>query len=229
MKSLLMTALLLTAAAASAQLARDLEPFDALAVNAGIEAEIKRGDRHRIELTGDAEALDALEIDNEGGSLGLGFEDGAYRRLSGQQRGSVRAVVYTPSLERVVVNGGATVGSEVTWASDDFRVVANGGSELTLALDIDGEVKLVVNGGSDVRLSGAAERLKLNVNGGSEVNASALMSQRADVMANGSSQAMVHADAGLKVMANGNSDVQYTGNVTSADVRTNGGSSVSRG
>ena len=229
-KYLLPLALLAAALTAHAQdLTRELGAFTALAVNSGIQATVQQSDRHRVVLAGDAEALAAVEIEYEGASLSLSFEDGAYGRLSAAQRSSVRATVYTKALERVVVNGGARVSSDVTWRTGFLRVVANGGGELDLRVEASDGVKLVANGGADVRLAGTTAEFSLNVNGGADVDASALDARRAEVMANGGAEAEVQAQERLKVMANGNSEVRYTGGVTDAEVRANGGSSVRRG
>ena len=229
MKTALTLALLTSAAMAAAQIDRDLEPFTALAVNAGINATVVESDGYRLEVTGDRAALDALEIENRGGSLGLGFDDGAAGRLSAEQRSSVRATVHTPRLESAVVNGGGVLESEATWRGEGFRAVANGGAELRLAVEVSGKVSVVANGGAGVRLSGSADEFALNVNGGAEVDASGMAAESVKVMANGGSRAEVQANATLSGMANGQSRVTYRGRAPRADVRTNGGSSVARG
>ena len=229
MKSTLTLAFLTSALMASAQIDRDLRPFTAIAVNAGISATVVASDAYRLEATGDEAALAALEIENDGDGLGLGFDDDLAEGLTAQQRSSVRATIYTPRLERAVVNGGATLESEDTWAGASFRAVANGGAELGLVIETSGKASVVANGGAEVRLSGRADEFALNVNGGADVDASGLVAESVRVMANGGSEAKVHADAALSGMANGNSRVTYSGGATGTTVRTNGGSTVTRG
>ena len=231
MKSLLTLLASVSVLVAAAQVARDLSAFDALAVNEGIHAEVRQADAHRLEVTGDAEALRALEIENEDGALSLGFEEGAARRLSDRQRSSVRATVYTQALKRVVANGGAVVESEHTWATDDFRVVANGGGDVRLALRAREDVRVVANGGADVLLTGEARGLNLVVNGGAEVDATGLDCGEVEVVANGGGEAGVRAARRLKVRANGGAEVKYVGDVPAdgVDVRSNGQSEVTRG
>ena len=230
MKPLLTLALLAMPFLATAQdLTRDLDAFTALAVNSGIQATVERSDRHRVVITGDAEALSELKIENSGGSLALSFRDGATGRLSAKQRSSVRATVYARALERVAVNGGARLSSEETWRTGFLRVAANGGGALDLRAEASDGIKVIANGGADVRLAGTTAELSLNVNGGAEVDASALDAGRAEVMANGGAEAAVRARERLKVMANGHAEVRYTGAVTSPEVRMNGGASVRRG
>lgn len=230
MNYLLSLALLTAAIGASAQdLTRDLEPFTGLAVNSGIQATVEQADRHRLVVTGDPEALAALEIEQEDGHLGLGFEDERWDRLTAEQRRSVRATVYVEALERVVVNGGAAIRSAHTWRSGFFRAVANGGGELELRVEASDGVKVVANGGSEVHLAGATDELDVQGNGSAVVDASGLASRRAKVMSNGGSEVSVSADERLKVMANGGSEVSYTGAVPDAQVVSIGGSKVSRG
>ncbi len=230
MKPLLLSVLATAAlhlTAAAQDLKRDLEAFTALAVNTGLDVTIMKADRYALEVTGDAAALAELKIDSKPGTFGIGFEDNASRRLSGAQMNSVRATVYTKTLDRVVANGGAEVRSPDTWSADDFKVVTNGGAELAIAVDADA-VDLLANGGSEIKIEGRADRLKVNANGGSEVNAAGLAAERVDVMANGGSGVRVTAAENLRVMANGSADVTYGGAVTEVDVRSNGGSSITR-
>ena len=225
-----LTLILATAALAlSAQtdLKRDLEAFTSLAVNYGLDVTIVKANRYALEVTGDAAALRELKVESKPGILGISFEDDAHQRLSGAQMNSVRVTVYTKTLDRVVANGGAEVRSPDTWSADDFKVVTNGGAELAIAVDADA-VDLLANGGSEIKIEGRADRLKVKANGGSEVNAAGLAAERVDVMANGGSGVRVTAAENLRVMANGSADVTYGGAVTEVDVRSNGGSSITR-
>ncbi len=230
MKALLLSTVLATAALfvlAQSNSTRDLQAFTSVAVNSGIDLTIVRSDRYALEVTGDAEALEELKIDNDPGIFGISFRDNARDRLTSDQRNSVKATVYTKTLERVVANGGAEVRSADTWQANEFRVIANGGAELTLAVDTD-QLDLLANGGAEIECSGRTENLKVNANGGAEINAADLRATDAEVMANGGSGVRVHADERLKVTANGNADITYAGKVTDVDVRSNGGSSVKR-
>ncbi len=229
MKAFLTLVLATAVLALSAQndLNRELVAFTSVAVNYGLDVTVVKADRYALTVTGDAAALSELKIENKPGIFGITFEDNANQRLSSSQLKSVKVTVYTKTLEHVVANGGAEVRSADTWQADKFKVVINGGAELTLVVDTD-NLDLLANGGSEINCSGNAKVLKITANGGAEVNAADLRADDAQVMANGGSGVRVQADQSLKVTANGNADITYAGKATKLDVRSNGGSSITR-
>lgn len=203
--------------------------FDMVAINYGIDATIVKGAAHKVVIKADQSVLDVVKVGIEGGSLQITFDQKDWNRINrSAMRKGIQATITTPTLSGVLANGGSDVESKEQWAVGNFKVMANGGSDLTLILDVE-NLKATCNGGSDIYLSGTARNVNMTANGGSDIEAKNLMATKADVTANGAGDISINVSKTLKARANGGSDIEYYGTASNIDVRANGGSDIDRG
>lgn len=226
----LLFAVLLFAVSASAQ-SKSFAPgeFEKIAVSYGVDVTIVKGSTHAVVINADQSVLDVIKVEAEGGNLQITFDQKDWNRIGESAMGKgIQATITTPSLSGVLANGGSDIESKERWEAGSFKAMANGGSDLTLILDVE-NLDATCNGGSDLYLSGSARIVKMTANGGSDIEAEKLMTEEANLTANGAGDISINVSKKLKARANGGSDIEYYGNATMIDVRANGGSDIDRG
>lgn len=200
---------------------RPLTGFDAIEVGGGINLTLRKGDGFVVEVA--ASEDDAAKIVTEviGKTLKIS------RKTSFFSWGGGGTVYVTlPALVSLDASGGSHVRTEGTFTSDNLRLGASGGSDLTIDVAA-GVLAVEASGGSDVRLSGTARSARVQSSGGSDLNASALAADDVDVDSSGGS------DLTLGVVrqriageASGGGDVTYSGTPGSVNVSTSGGAKL---
>ena len=251
MKSLasLLCAVLLAVGSLTAQTSRsyDFADFTGVSVNAGIYASIEYGTDFSIEITGDSDDLDDLEVEVKDNTLMLSMKSSSSWWNWMKRLDKVEAVVTMPRLDRLTANGGADVRSKHRWESGDFVAKSNGGADLVFSVkaknldatsnggaDLTADIEVDYleassNGGADLDLSGTAIKASLRANGGADLTAPKLMCERVDASANGGADIVVSVSKAINASANGGADILYYGDPAEKNVSSNGGGDVTRG
>jgi len=201
---------------------RPLAGFDAIEVGGGIDLFVRKGDGFVVEVQASEE--DAAKIVTE--VVGKTLKIGRKSTLGFFHWGDGGSVYVTlPALVSLDASGGSDVKTEGTFASDNLRVGASGGSDLTIDVAA-GVLHVEASGGSDLRVSGTARSAHIESSGGSDLNASALMADEADVDSSGGSDLAIGVRQKITGEASGGSDVTYTGQPASVSVNTSGGAEL---
>lgn len=216
---------ILLSASANAQEreSRPLAGFDAVEVGGGIDLFLRQGTGFVVEVEADDE--EAAEIVTE--VLGKTLE---IRRKSSFKffgwSGDLGPVHVTlPALVSLTASGGSDVKTEGTFTGDNLKVVASGGSDVVIDVSA-GTVDVQASGGSDLTLTGSARSASVQSSGGSDLNASRFTADEAQVQSSGGSDLSIAVREKISGDASGGSDVTYTGQPSSVNVNTSGGSDV---
>jgi hypothetical protein len=199
---------------------RPLTGFDAIEVGGGIDLVVRKGDAFVVEVV--ASEDDAAKIVTEviDKTLQIKRKSNFFDWSGG---GTVNVTM--PTLVSLDASGGSDVKTEGTFASDNLRIAASGGSDLTIDVAA-GALQLEASGGSDMRVSGTARSARVESSGGSDLNASALTADEADVESSGGSDLTISVRQKIVGDASGGSDVTYSGTPSSVNVNTSGGSEI---
>jgi hypothetical protein len=201
---------------------RPLAGFDAIEVGGGIDLFVRKGDAFTVEVQ--ASEDDAAKIITE--VVGKTLQIKRKSSLGLFHWGDAGSVYVTlPVLVSLDASGGSDVKGEGTFASDDLRIAASGGSDLTMDVAA-GALHVEASGGSDLRLRGTARSAHVESSGGSDLNASALTADEADVDSSGGSDLAIGVVQKIVGEASGGSDVTYTGAPGSVNVSTSGGAEI---
>ena len=209
-----------SAADAQQRQSRPLTGFDAVAVGGGIDLVLRKGDSFVVEVAASEDDAARIVTEVVDKTLRIGRKSNFFHWGAG---GTV--YVTMPTLVSLDASGGSDVKTEGTFTSDNMRVVASGGSDLTIDVAA-GILAVEASGGSDMRLSGTARSARVQSSGGSDLNASELTADEADVDSSGGSDLAIGVRQKIVGDASGGSDVTYTGTPASVNVNTSGGSEV---
>jgi hypothetical protein len=203
---------------------RPLAGFDAIEVGGGIDLEVRQAQDFLVEVEA---AGDPAEIITE-----LRDDTLVIRRKTSRsffRWGDDDAAVHVtlPNLVALTASGGSDARADGTLTSDSLKVVASGGSDVSIDVRA-GELEATASGGSDLRLTGSARSVRLRSSGGSDLNGSQLTAEEVDVQSSGGSDVMIAVRNSIVGSASGGSDVVYSGEPRTVDVDASGGSDVRR-
>ncbi len=201
---------------------RDLSGFEAVAVGGGIDLLLRQGDRFVVEVQSDDDASEII-TEVRAGKLEIRRE-----RSFGFHWGDAGSVHVTlPKLVALTASGGSDVRAEGALTGDALRIDVSGGSDVVIEVAVD-TLELNASGGSDVNLTGTARAARLASTGGSDVNAGRFTAGEANVNSSGGSDLVIAVRDKISGHASGGSDIAYSGQPSSVDIDTSGGSDVRR-
>jgi hypothetical protein len=201
---------------------RDLSGFEAVAVGGGIDLVLRQGDRFVVEVQADD---DASEIITE---VRAGKLEIRRKQAFGFHWGDAGSVNVTlPKLVALTASGGSDVRGEGTLTGDALEIVVSGGSDVVIDVAVD-TLELNASGGSDASLTGTARVARLGSTGGSDINAGRFTAGEVNVNSSGGSDIVVAVRDKISGHASGGSDIAYSGQPSSVDIDTSGGSDVRR-
>jgi hypothetical protein len=203
---------------------RALTGFNAIAVGGGIDLFLRQGEPLRVEVTASDRELDEIVTEVIAGKLEIRRRRPA-AFLDWGDRGFVSVIL--PELTALTASGGSDVETEGAFSGDALELVASGGSDMVLAVTVT-ELNVTASGGSDVQLRGTASSAHVQASGGSDLDASRLTVDEADVQSSGGSDLSIGVRNRIVANASGGSDVSYSGQPSTVNVNTSGGSDVRR-
>ncbi|MGZ6142476.1 MAG: head GIN domain-containing protein [Myxococcales bacterium] len=221
-KSLILGAVLVSAAAFGKGEDRTVPAFSAVHVSAGMRASIEIGPQRPVHIEASEALLPLIETVVEEGTLQVRFKDhhGFFHDSEG-----VKLTIRTPELHEVGASGGSIVRAAFT-RGQHSGIEASGGSEIR-ARGIDaGEFEAQASGGSILNLEGNADKVSLQLSGGSQLHGRDLSARDADVHGSGGSEVELKASGSIRGSLSGGSQLHVTGGA-STRVATSGGSEVS--
>jgi hypothetical protein len=197
--------------------------FDSLDISHAFEVDIIQSQTYSLAIDVDDNIEQYLVVDDSGGTLVLGLEDGrTYTNVT------LRAQISMPELRSLELSGASEARFAQFESSDPFDIIASGASEIDGDIEA-GDVTIKVSGASDVRLEGDGQDLLLEVSGASQVNLEEFTVEDATLDLSGASEVTVSVNGVLNVNASGAADITYLGNPTLGDIQTSGASSIQSG
>jgi hypothetical protein len=202
---------------------RALTGFDSIEVGGGIGLFVRTGGGFAVEVQASEENAAKIVTEVVGTKLQIKRKSSFNPFHWDGDLGSVHVTL--PVLVSLDASGGSDVNAEGTVSSDNLRVVASGGSDVTIDVAA-GELNIEASGGSDMRVSGSARSARVESSGGSDLNASALNVDEADAKSSGGSDLRIAVRQKIVAHASGGSDITYSGQPSSVNVNTSGGAEI---
>jgi len=181
----------------------DFSDFTAVDVGGGFRVEITQSSSYSVRITADNNTFDYMDVYKADNALTIGLRSGfSFRRVT------LKAQISMPNLYALVLSGGTQGTAEEFISTQDFN--------------------MVLSGGSNLKLEGAANNLNLVATGGSRSDLSDFPVHNATVLLSGGSQATVNMDGTLNANLSGGSQLQYIGTPTMGDISVSGGSAITK-
>ncbi len=233
MSRLLLAALIaVSAPAAAADRTVGIGTFDRLRIDGAFDVRITTGKSPRAALSGDAKALDWVDLKVEGTTLHLRRRslDSASARAA---TGPVSVTLAAPTLvSAAMLGGGKLAVTRMRGARADLSV-AGAGTITVDAVDAERANASIVGSGS-ITLGGRATYLRLSTNGSGTIDAAKLVADDLQVRLDGPGETLADARYLASITATGLGRIVVTGNAKctvrapSADIVTCGANQAGR-
>ncbi len=207
-------ALLLVAVTATPALADErrfmLSGFERIRVEGPFEVEVTTGTSASAVASGDARALDSVNIRVDGRTLVVAPGVNGWGGYPGTARGVARVRVSTPVLRGVVVIGGATVKID-RMAGQRVDVALSGSGSLSVATIAADRLDAALIGTGSVTLAGSALQARFQSNGAGAFAADALLARALTVNSQSAGDSRFSARDTATISATGRGAVRVSG------------------
>lgn len=202
-----------------------LERFTKLEAEGNMDIKVENGDAYFVTLTGPKELLDELELDQDEDWLKLDVEGTeSFCIFFNCQRLRVQAVITTPSLTAIELNGHID-GQVLGFNEEAMTISVSGNSSLHSEVEVM-DLTTTISGASSLHFQGRGTKLKSVITGFSQLEAMEFPVQSANLDLSGNSYAQVDAENSLNVRASGNSQVLYNDRLVNVESELSGNSRV---
>lgn len=182
-----------------------LSRFDGVKVRGNTRVHIKRGSRQSVDVKGQANILDELQTNVNGGVWEIGFD----RCLRDHE--TVEVYITMPELTSAEVSGSGYVELEDRFRARDFKVGVSGSGDIKGDIKAD-KLNSQISGSGTIELSGSADEQEIRISGSGNHYAFDLKTNYTKVQVSGSGKAQVRASDELDVNISGSGRVYYKGN-----------------
>ena len=182
-----------------------LVDFDRLEISEAMDVTVEQGNSFRIVASGDNRNLNDLQVEKNGSTLRVKFNDSRNRQYT-------TYVTITMPVILGVDFSGAVAGrvNGFTTAVSRFDLSLSGSSVGQLNINAD-EVFAMITGASNLRVNGAGKKIQASISGASKFTAFEYPVDVTTLTVSGASRAKVNTALQLNVSASGASEVLYRG------------------
>jgi len=183
-----------------------------------IDLRLIQGDNPSLYIEGEEDAVEAVKINENGGSLSITYdaESNIFSSVS-----TPKITLTLSDLEELTFDGVGNFEMERGFIVDEVKIRGSGIGNIQLALEAEViEARFDILG--RVSMNGSAERMALTNDGLGQVDAEGLIVQNLNLSSNGIGKVDVHCENELSIYVNGIGAVRYSGNPTIIDRQING-------
>jgi phage shock protein PspC (stress-responsive transcriptional regulator) len=200
----------------------DYGRFSELSFSGALDVEIVQGNRFDISYSGDEADFRDVEIEKRGNRLA--FSRGLRWNQSNDDS-NLLITVTLPELDRLTISGASDV--KLDFSQDrNMKINVNGASNLNGSLDLQ-YLEIDVNGASNANLRGSCQELRAEVASGSDLEAEDLRAEEVDVEVSTAGEAKVYAGDRLNADVNSGANLQYYGSPRSKNLNKSSGGEIS--
>jgi len=182
-------------------------PFSHLKVQGNTEVFIRQMDTPMIVIEADSNLISHLEIKYEGDMLVFSRP----HRL--KMAHPVRLLISVPDLDRLTVEGAATLEITDTFRTESFWVDIHGAGMVDMTLLVQ-TFRSSISGAGEIKLAGKAHTANNTINGAGKLSSINFITAEHEVEVNGAGSACVYAHESLIATINGTGLIEYSGNPT---------------
>lgn len=187
--------------------------FHSLEIGHAFEVHIKKSNAYSLVAIGDADDIQAMEVDIHGSTLNVGFENSSswLNWNWGSKHNKIILQISMPEIRLAEFSGASKVDIQGFNNEEDCHLTVSGASKLNI-IDINADkLTLDLSGAAKVHVTGQVIKLNYDASGASKLDAFDLFVRDADLELSGASDALVKVQKTLKVGASGASKVIYRG------------------
>jgi len=179
--------------------------FDELYMYGEAEVFITRAGETSLRIEGQANVLNALNVEVNNGNLSIG-RDNCFKESS-----ELKVYLSTPELSGVSISGLCDVQSYTTFSADHFNAEIDGTGSMDLNLDVE-EFSVNISGDGEIMASGKADMQSIRISGKGDLELFELIGTTGDIDIDGMGEVEINVSESLDVTISGSGDIYYLGN-----------------
>ena len=190
----------------------DLPPFHELEIGGAADVTLLQGDAEAVEIEPQARAI-VVEADVSDGRLTIWSRDGRrwWSRLFGSHASEPPAItIHLRKLDRLALTGTVQV-TAPRLTSTSLRIIASGGSALTIDDLRATSLRVEGSGALQANLAGRVEDEEVIISGAGSYRAERVRATNAIVSVSGVGNVIVHAERKLRASISGAGNIEYVG------------------
>jgi len=198
---------------------RQVGQFDQISVSRGMDVYITQGSPAKVVVIADSNLHEVIETEVKGNVLEITVKENI--RWAKEKK----VVVTIPKLSGVVATSGSGVWSQTPIVSENLKLHASSGANLTMEF-IANQLNVDCSSGANITLKGSAKVAEMEASSGANLKAQSLKAD--DCTMHASSGGNVSATVVVKLDAHASSggNVVYYGEPTSTNVNSSSGGNI---
>ena len=198
---------------------RQVGEFDQIKVSRGMNVYITQGSPAKVVVIADNNLHEVIETTVEGQVLIITTKENIG---SAKEK---KVMVTVDKLSGVAATSGANVWSQSSIISDDLKLHANSGANVTLEVNAK-ILNADCSSGANIKLSGLAKEAELETSSGANLKGEALKADQCSMRASSGGNVSSTVIEKLDAKASSGGSVVYYGEPKSTDVNTSSGGSI---
>jgi len=198
----------------------DFANFTRIEISSAFQFEIKQSSSYSINVTGDDNVIDYVQVSQEGQTLKIRLGTVTSLRLV-----TLRASVTIPQLRGLIVSGASRGTVSDFNSTEGLNITVSGASRVTGDITA-GDVEFDISGASTIQLEGSADDMIAGVSGASRLSLGDFTVNDANVNISGASTGTINLDGRLDANVSGASTLLYTGEPTMGTINVSGASTL---
>ncbi len=201
---------------------RSLGNFSGISVSSSIEVEVKTGAVQQVEVEADDNVIQYLETHVSGNTLKIGLDGG-----HSFNNAHFKVYITTPGLNSIHASSSSDV-KVLDVIKNNGKISFDASSSADIEAEVDApQVDAEASSSASVILRGRTKDYTARVSSSGDIKSAELLSENADVDANSSGSAEVHASVHLKAHASSSGTIDYRG-AASVDKSVNSSGTVEK-
>ena len=184
--------------------------FSAIGLGISANVYLSQGSKHSVEVQGQRNIIDILEIESNSGTLKIRVKKG-YNYNTNEK---LEVHVTMPDLTGLAIGGSGSIYGQNKFSNLESVNIAIGGSG---SVDIDLEARDVscnIGGSGSAKIAGQTKDIKINIGGSGSVKALDLVANNADINCAGSGSVKLEVKDHIDAKIAGSGGVKYKGSPT---------------
>jgi hypothetical protein len=203
---------------------RDITSFKNLEVHGGIDVVLLQGEIKPLEIKGDENLFQYIEVKQEGDDLIIGEKEGY--NLDATDK--LQIFVTAPAYHSISLSGASNISTENKITGNDaLELNLSGAGDIKMEVDVP-KLTADISGVGSMYIKGQTKDVELGLSGAGSAHCFDLLSENTKVEVSGVGSAEVYASVKIDAQVSGVGSVKYKGNATDVKQNVSGVGSVSK-
>jgi hypothetical protein len=201
--------------------------FSAIKVSDGIDLYLSQGNEESIAVSASEQKyLDRFKTVVDNGVLKI-YYDNSTMIWNGNEKRKLKAYVSFKTLERLQASSGASVDAKNTFKLDKLEMHFSSGAQFNGEVNI-GDMNVDQNSGSEINITGSAEKLKVDLSSGALFKGYELNAEYCEAKASSGGEVRINVNKELAAKASSGGGIKYRGNASITDLNVSSGGVVKK-